>query len=36
MGSGAIIYIYTKIYKDWFRHPKVDKEETQTHREIAR
>jgi hypothetical protein len=25
MGSGAIIYVNTKLHKDWFRHSKVDK-----------
>jgi hypothetical protein len=24
MGSGAMIYIYTKVHKDWFRHSKVN------------
>jgi hypothetical protein len=25
--------IYTKFYKDWFRHSKVGKKDTQTHRQ---
>jgi hypothetical protein len=31
MGSGAMI-IHTKFHKDWFRHSKVDRGDTQTHR----
>jgi hypothetical protein len=25
--------IHTKLHKDWFRHSKVDKGDTQTHRQ---
>jgi hypothetical protein len=31
MGSGAMIY--TKFHKDWFRHSKVDRKNTQTLRQ---
>jgi hypothetical protein len=34
MGSGAMI-IHTKFNKDWFRHSKVYKGDTQTHRQHA-
>jgi hypothetical protein len=33
MGSGAMIYVHTRFYKDWFRHSEVDKGDTQTHRQ---
>jgi hypothetical protein len=33
MGSVVIIYVHTKFHKDWFRHSKFNREDTQTHRQ---
>jgi hypothetical protein len=34
MGSGAMIYIHcTRFHKDWFSHSKVDRGDSQTHRQ---
>jgi hypothetical protein len=33
MGSVAMIYIHTKFHKGWFRNSKVDKGDSETHRQ---
>jgi hypothetical protein len=33
MGSGATVYIHTNFHKDWFRHSKVNRGDSQTHRQ---
>jgi hypothetical protein len=34
MGLGAMIYVYTKIHEDWFRHSKVNRRGGYTYRKV--
>jgi hypothetical protein len=33
MGSSAMMYVHAEFHKDWSRHSKLDKRDTQTHRQ---